>query len=125
MLDLEAVRLILARFVSTYFLSHNTIHSTSRILFIKSAEHHSNPSLSLQVPSELCPRFPAPVLQKSIALLDNARTDILGYICAVPCFHGITSIYRKTDFVGKALFSCKIHNFKSIVSKKNLIYMKY
>ena len=33
-----AVQLILARLVSVYFLSHNTIHSTSRVLFILPAE---------------------------------------------------------------------------------------
>jgi len=30
----------LSRLVSAYFLSHNTIHSTSRILFIRSAEYY-------------------------------------------------------------------------------------
>ena len=36
--NFEHVRLIGSRLVSAYFLSHNTIHSTSRTLFTGSAE---------------------------------------------------------------------------------------
>ena len=36
--NFEPVRLIGSRLVSAYFLSHNIIHSTSRTLFIRSAE---------------------------------------------------------------------------------------
>ena len=37
-LNREVVRLVLSRLVSIYFLSHNTIYSTSSILFMRSAE---------------------------------------------------------------------------------------
>ena len=36
--DREVVRLVLSRLVSAYFLSQNTIHSTSPTLFMRSAE---------------------------------------------------------------------------------------
>ena len=40
----EPVRLILARLVSAYFLSYNTIYSTSRALFILPAEQSLCPT---------------------------------------------------------------------------------
>ena len=47
---LEPVRLIGSRFVSAYFLSNKTIHSTIRILFIRSAEHPLTQNSELRKP---------------------------------------------------------------------------
>ena len=48
--SIEAVRLIGSRFVSAYFLSNKTIHSTIRILFIRSAEHPLTQNSELRKP---------------------------------------------------------------------------
>ena len=47
----EAVRLGLSRLVSAYFLSQNTIHSTSPILFMRSAEQALPVAVSVEFPS--------------------------------------------------------------------------